>query len=113
MYDMYRVILILCFTVVMSLIFTEVVKFFSFKIGAVDEPNKRRINTKTMPTSGGLAIYFAYYVSILFILPLEKNLTMPIFLGATIIIITGLIDDNKGLSPKFKMLGILLATMAI
>lgn len=113
MYDMYRVILILCFTVVMSLVLTEIVRHMAFKIGAVDEPNSRRINKKTMPTSGGLAIYISYFISILFILPLEKSLTLPIFIGATVILITGLIDDTKGLSPKLKMLGILLATIVI
>ena len=113
MYDMYRVIVILCFTVMLSMAFTVVTRFLAFKIGAVDQPNSRRINTQSMPSSGGLAIYASYFVTLFFLLPLETDLIIPIFLGATTIIITGLIDDVKDLSPKLKMLGILLASVLI
>lgn len=113
MLDMYRVILILILTFVISMVLTEVVRFLSVKIGAVDEPNSRRVNTVAMPSSGGLAIYLAYFIAVLFLLPLNRELTVPIFIGATIIIITGLIDDIKGVSPKVKMFGIILATLVV
>lgn len=113
MYDMYKVLLILIFTTIMSLIFTEIIRILSFKIGAVDEPNSRRVNTVTMPSSGGLAIYFSYFITVLFLIPLNREITIPIFIGATIIVITGLIDDIKGISPRFKMLGIILATLSV
>lgn len=113
MYDMYKVILILILTFVVSMIFTGVVRYLAVKIGAVDEPNSRRVNKVAMPSSGGLAIYFAYFIAVFFLLPLDRSLTIPIFIGATIVILTGLIDDIKGISPKLKILGIVLATLAI
>lgn len=113
MYDMYSVILILIFTMIMSLILTELVRLISFKIGAIDEPNSRRVNKKTMPSSGGLAIYFSFFISMFFFLPLENEFIFPIFIGATIIVLTGFIDDIKDINPKVKMLGIILATLII
>jgi len=110
---MYRVILILILTLLLSIIFTGLVRYLAVKIGAVDEPNKRRVNTVTMPSSGGVAIYAAYFISVLFLLPIDRSLSIPIFIGATIIILTGLIDDIKEISPKVKILGIVLATLAV
>lgn len=110
---MYKLLLTLILTMVMSMVFTEIVRRVSFKIGAVDEPNSRRVNKVTMPSSGGLAIYFAYFITVLFLIPLDKTITIPLFVGATIIIAVGLIDDIKEVNPKMKMFGILLATLAI
>lgn len=113
MFDMYKVLLILIFTMILSLFLTEIVRFLSIKIGAVDKPNSRRINTTTMPSSGGFAIYAAYFFSLLFLLPLDREITFPIFIGASIIVFTGLLDDIKDISPKLKMLGIIAATLVI
>lgn len=111
--DKYKVILVLIFTTIIAMFFTELVRVIAFKIGTVDSPNSRRINKVPMPSSGGLAIYAAYFFSVLFILPLDLSMTIPIFLGGTTIIITGLIDDIKGLSPKLKMVGIVVATLLV
>ena len=113
MLSMYKVMFTFIFTAILSFIFTELVRYLSFKVGAVDEPNSRRVNKVVMPSSGGFAIYAAYFISILFILPLNQEITIPIFLGATVIIITGLIDDIKGISPGFKVTGIVLATLIV
>lgn len=113
MYDMYKIILIMFSTTIMSMFLTEIVRFLSFKFGAVDEPNSRRLNTETMPSAGGLAIYASYFITILFLLPIDRTLTIPVFLGATVIVITGLLDDIKDLSPKMKLLGMLGAALII
>ena len=113
MYDMYKVLLTLILTMVMSMVFTEIVRKLSFKLGTVDKPNSRRVNKVPMPSSGGLAIYVAFYITVLFLIPINREITIPLFVGATIIIIIGLIDDVKEINPKMKMLGILLATLAV
>ena len=46
--------IVLFVTFGMSLIFTPLMTFVSRRIGAVDKPNKRRVNTKIMPSAGGL-----------------------------------------------------------
>lgn len=109
----------------MALIFTPLMTFISKKIGAVDCPNERRINTKVMPSAGGLAIYVAFVIAVLLILPrivhnqpivsssngpiikIESyfDYIFPFVIGGGIIVLTGLIDDIKELSPRLKLLG--------
>lgn len=113
MYNMYNVILIFIATTVISMVSTEIVRVIAFKINAVDEPNSRRVNTKIMPSAGGLAIYFSYFLTTLVFLPIDREMIFPIFLGSTIIVITGLVDDIKEISPKLKMLGIIFGALVI
>lgn len=113
MYDMFYVVLAWIATLLLSLLLTPFVKKLAFAIGATDKPDKRRVNKKEMPTIGGVAIYLAYFISMFFFQPLPTEQVMPLFLAATVIIITGVIDDVKELSPKLKMLGILIAALII
>ncbi|HFU4203921.1 TPA: MraY family glycosyltransferase [Streptococcus suis] len=117
----YLIIVIL--TIIISLIATPLVRLLSFKIGAVDNPNARRINKVPMPSAGGLAVFFAFSLSTLCFLPsivrhVDFNGTyfeyvLPIVLAASIIVGTGLVDDVKELSALPKLLGIMLAAAII
>lgn len=116
-------IIVLISTLVLSAIVTPLVRFLAFKIGAVDNPNARRINKVPMPTAGGLAVFIAFAVSVLFFLPgIIKHLNvngvyihyvLPLVLAGGIIIVTGLIDDIKELKPLPKLSGILIAATII
>ncbi len=55
---MYTIIASLIVAGVLSLVLTPLVRRLAFKIGAVDNPNARRVNKIPMPTMGGLAIFF-------------------------------------------------------
>lgn len=61
-----------------------------------------------MPRLGGLAIYLSFASGIVFFFP-ESDLTWPVLLGGTIIIVTGVLDDLRELSAKMKLAGQLLA----
>lgn len=63
----YEVLIRLFMTFILSLLLTPLVKLLAFRIGAYDAPGERRINTKNMPTAGGLAIYIAFASSCLLI----------------------------------------------
>ena len=116
-------IIVLISTLILSAIATPLVRFLAFKIGAVDNPNARRINKVPMPTAGGLAVFIAFAVSVLFFLPgIIKHLNvngvyihyvLPLVLAGGIIIVTGLIDDMKELKPLPKLSGILIAATII
>nr|WP_206168036.1 MraY family glycosyltransferase [Vagococcus vulneris] len=94
---------------------TPLIRRLSFKIGAVDVPNKRRINKKIMPSAGGLAIYIAFSLSlvILFqdVIPLYYSLNL--IASSGIIVITGLFDDIFELTPRQKLFGIILAAIYV
>ncbi|MGX6962754.1 glycosyltransferase family 4 protein [Vagococcus xieshaowenii] len=101
--------LILTFIIAAGL--TPLIRRLSFWIGAVDTPNKRRINKTTMPSAGGLAIYLAFSIAILFLFKdiFSTVYSLKLILGGGIIVLTGLVDDIKEISPRAKTLGMLLA----
>ncbi len=77
------------------------------KIGAVDIPkDDRRMHTKTMPRFGGIAIYLGSMASLAFFLPGSTDQRMTgIIIGATLILIMGIVDDIRGLPAKLKLAG--------
>ncbi|URZ86816.1 glycosyltransferase family 4 protein [Floricoccus penangensis] len=121
-----KYLIVLFLTATFSFIITPLVIRLVKKIGAVDKPNARRINKVVMPSAGGLAIFFSFTLSVLLFLTYivgtiktsKGYLTyfdyvFPLVLSSLIIIITGLIDDIRELSPKWKMLGIVVAATSI
>ena len=111
----FKFVMRLFITMIVSLILTPIIKLISFKIGAVDRPGDRRINTKTMPSAGGLSIFLAFSFALLweFRTMIPFNFVWPILLGATIVVITGLLDDIFELSPMQKLIGLTFAALEI
>ncbi|MGY3703517.1 glycosyltransferase family 4 protein [Vagococcus martis] len=105
----------LVLTMLFSFIITPFIRKLAFVIGAVDQPNKRRINTKPMPTAGGLAIFITFSLSILFLFDdiIPTSYALHLIIPSGIIVITGLIDDIFEITPKQKMIGIILAALYV
>lgn len=112
---MYTVITSLFTTVLVAAILVPLVRKLAFKVGAVDNPNARRINKTPMPTMGGLAIFIAFnLVNFIFLrnqYPMQQLLSL--FLAECIIIVTGILDDIYELKPAQKVLGITLASLVV
>lgn len=49
---MYKILASLLATFVLALVLTPLVRRLSFRVGAVDNPNARRVNRVPMPTMG-------------------------------------------------------------
>ena len=98
--------LLFCF--IASILITPIVKKIAIKIGATDQPNHRKVHKIVMPRLGGLAIFLSFAAGMLIFFP-KSDLTWPVLIGATIIIITGVLDDMMELSPKLKLAGQLIA----
>lgn len=113
MYDMFRVLMMGIFTTILTLALTPLVRLLAFKVGATDKPDKRRVNKTIMPTMGGIAIYLSFFIAIFFLQPIALSVSVPLFIAATIIVITGIIDDIKELNPKLKLLGNVAAALVI
>lgn len=115
MSGMFSVIVKLFLTMIISAAITPFVVKLAYILGAVDKPNARRVNIKPMPTMGGLAIFLAFNFST-FVLLREQFPThelFSVFLAECIIILTGIIDDIRELSPKSKLAGIFAASLVI
>lgn len=96
-----------------SLIMTPITKKIAYKLKAIDIPkDERRVHKKPIPLLGGLAIYVATIISIVIFLPLNRT-TFSIIIGGSIIVISGIIDDTRDLSPKMKLLFQILAAIVL
>lgn len=116
-------VLVLIGGFLLSLFLTPIVRSIAFRVGAVDNPNARRINKVPMPSSGGLAIFLSFLVSALILM--QKVLKgipgavsyfdyiLPVVIAALIITATGYIDDIFELKPRTKMLGIIIGAVIV
>ena len=55
-----NILLMIATTFIFSLILVPICKKVAFHIGAIDYPNKRRLNKVPMPTIGGLAVFVSF-----------------------------------------------------
>ncbi|WP_047150876.1 MraY family glycosyltransferase [Aneurinibacillus tyrosinisolvens] len=99
-------------SLVVTLLATPLVKRFAIYIGAVDKPNHRKVHQRLMPRLGGLAIYIGFSIAYLAFFPPSQEAT-GIFLGGSIIVIVGALDDRFELSPKLKLLGQIAAALVV
>ncbi|WP_334110674.1 glycosyltransferase family 4 protein, partial [Anoxybacillus sp.] len=102
--------LFLCFVV--AVLITPAVKWLAFKVGATDKPNQRKVHQKIMPRLGGLAIFISFIVGYVVLQPNSPYATS-IVIGATIIVLTGVLDDMYELSPKWKLFGQIAAAVVV
>ncbi|SDK14508.1 MraY family glycosyltransferase [Sediminibacillus albus] len=80
------------------------VKQFAVKIGAIDQPEARKIHTVAIPRLGGLAIFLGTVLGLLYLQPVHMHM-FEIVTGAVIVILLGILDDKLQLRPVFKLAG--------
>src|SRR3712207_2873967 len=109
-------ILVLIGAFLLSLFATPIVRWLAFRIGAVDQPNARRINKIPMPSGGGLSVVFSFVMATLVFMPMVVTglvhgqtyftYILPVVIGGILVAVTGLVDDIYELSAKKKLIGI-------
>ena len=98
---------------VFTLLITPLVIYLAKKFNFLDIPkDNRRMHNKPMPIGGGLGMYIVISILSLYFLKLDRMLVM-LLIGSTIIVVSGLIDDKKSLSPKMKLLFQVLAAVCL
>ena len=101
-----------------SYFLTPYVLKFAYKVGAIDIPkDNRRVHTKPMPKLGGLAIFLGVFITTFVFNRIDK-LVMDwqmiwVFLGAVVIVITGVFDDIKPLKARSKYLFQVIAALIV
>jgi UDP-GlcNAc:undecaprenyl-phosphate/decaprenyl-phosphate GlcNAc-1-phosphate transferase len=80
-------------------------------LGLVDKPDGvRKIHSKIIPKSGGLAIAIAVFVSVIYNFEFIAEL-IPLMIGSLVIVIFGYLDDRFDLHYKWKFLGQIIAIL--
>jgi UDP-GlcNAc:undecaprenyl-phosphate GlcNAc-1-phosphate transferase len=80
-------------------------------LGVVDRPGERRLNRRSVPRLGGLALFFGIFVPALAFLPLGRE-TKGLLLGMAVATTVGAVDDFRGLA-WWEKLGGQIAAAAI
>lgn len=102
---MFKYIFAFITAILASAILTPLVIALAKKIGAIDIPeDERRVHTIPIPRIGGLAIFFAFLISLAIFSDLSSQKVMGLVLSSMVIVITGLIDDVRGLKARTKLL---------
>jgi len=95
------------FSLVLSTTLIKLTIRFASNIGLVDDPKKRKhpasLHKKTLPRAGGLAIFLAFFLSVLLLIPISKPL-IGIMLGATLLVTVGILDDKYDIKNSYKFL---------
>lgn len=93
---------------------TPIASAIAQRVGAVDKPNKRRINKVPIPRMGGIAIYFGFLVAVLCFADIASQEMRGILLGSLVMVVLGMLDDVYQLPASIKFIvQILIAVFVI
>ncbi|CAH2215014.1 glycosyltransferase family 4 protein [Tepidibacter aestuarii] len=83
------------------------------RIGAIDIPkDDRRVHKDPIPRLGGIAIFFGFFLTSIFIVDIDKEI-IGILLGSLVIVCMGIIDDLNEIGAKTKLLGQITAAVIV
>jgi len=110
----YKLVLAMVLSACVTYGLTPLVRKLAFRVGAVDVPkDDRRVHTKPIPRMGGLAIFIGFLVSYMMFSDMEPIKMGAIIFGASLMVITGIIDDIHTINAKTKLLFQLIAAVAL
>jgi UDP-GlcNAc:undecaprenyl-phosphate GlcNAc-1-phosphate transferase len=91
--------------VAISLGGTFLARHAAVRLDWLDQPDQRKVHANPIPLLGGIAMYMAFLISVLFTdsrTVLAEGTT--VLIGATLLLVVGIIDDQRGMSPRTKLL---------
>jgi len=98
---------------ILSFFLTIIVRKIAVRYNLYDLPDqKRHLHKKPTPRLGGIALFLAFLVTALIIMPFSKYLAGLIF-GSFILLVVGLIDDLKRLPALIKLSAQIFAALVI
>ena len=99
---------------VITFVTTPVMKKIALKYNIVDVPNQRKSHTINTPYLGGVAIFFGSVISMLLFANPDTKYVLPVMVLALLgIMMMGLIDDVRDLSPKFRLAVLFIVAIGI
>ena len=114
-------------SLVVAYLLTPAIEWMATHFRVLDHPGSRRIHLSPVPRLGGIAVYAAFLVAVIVVLPVGRPIQVALqaqrvvlsiphvpaldrpvlgmLLGATLIALFGVLDDVRGTSPLLKLLG--------
>lgn len=110
------------FASITAFFLTIAVKYVMTRAGIVDVPKSsaRKIHKKKIPLGGGLAMYLTFFLVVGMMYQsggMENDVSartlLALFLGGTVIMIGGLMDDYRPLTPLKQLIAPVIATIIL
>jgi len=84
--------------------FTPITRRLAFHFGVLDQPSGRKVHQAPTPLLGGLAIYGALVLALVFFSPPFYLVEFgAIMAGTTWLVLVGFVDDRNGMKPLVKL----------
>lgn len=96
-----------------AFVLTPPVRRLALSVGAVDRPAARKVHTEPKPYLGGVAIYLAFFAAMAWSVGFGSRTMQGILIGATLILLIGVVDDLRSLRPAVKFAGQILAAVVL
>ena len=100
-------------TFLLSMLLTQLVQKYASKIGMLDIPNERSSHAQPTPRGAGIAIFIAFILVLASFYSAFFIQHSGFFVAVGIIFMLGVVDDAKDVSPRLKLIFIILATTII
>lgn len=88
-----RYILVAMVSLLVAFVSMPILMKLAIKFEFTDKPSKRKNHKKATPLCGGIALYLGFFVSYLLLVREEIDQQVAVFIGATLILLIGLVDD--------------------
>ena len=100
----------LLISIVITIALMPFTRELACRLQAVDRPNQRKIHEQDMPKCGGMAMAVGAMTPLVLWAPMT-DFNKSLLIGTVIIVLFGIADDIKDLSPYMKLLGQFLAAI--
>ncbi len=109
---------------VISVVITGIVAVVMRRLGIIDQPrekNSRKIHTRAVALGGGVALYLTFFLLVFVVWFFERGVNtlfdshaiVGLFVGSTILMIGGIIDDKYTIRPRYQIIAPILACLVI
>lgn len=104
---------------ILSLLLTLIIRKLAIKFNILDHPSDRKLQKKPIPLMGGLAIFLATSLVLLWqgkylvVGLLHYHHWLGVLIGATLLMIGGFLDDKYNLKPSQQLIWPILASLAV
>jgi UDP-GlcNAc:undecaprenyl-phosphate GlcNAc-1-phosphate transferase len=97
------------------LLLTPLIRRLAVAAGAIDQPGQRKVHQQPIPCWGGLGIFLGFAAALVVIMPtvpfLSRGQVHGMLAGGLVVMVVGMIDDWRGISPLSKLLGQIAAAV--
>jgi len=103
---------VLLVSLFISMVLVPPLMRFADVLGLTDQPGERKIHSRTIPRTGGIAIVIGALIPVICWVPMRPDI-VAFILSALVLFVFGLLDDRFNLDYRFKFVGQFVAAAIV